>query len=130
MIIKPVHEIRHIGSIIMSTYAGYRNGEVTTVTVDGTPLKLRLDLRALSEAGFEWGYVGSGPYQLALAILAEELGDRKALGNYRSFCENTIARLRQDQWVLEGDQIELSLQGVVEVDMTLAELLDKVRGKT
>ncbi len=112
----------------MSTYAGTRRGEVTTVTVDGRPLPPRLDLRALSEAGFEWGYVGSGPYQLALAILAEELGDRRALGNYRSFCENTLARLKLDNWVLEGDQIEKSLQGVVEVDMTLEELLNKVRG--
>lgn len=113
----------------MSTYAGFRTGEVITVTVDGEPLKQRLDLRALSAGGFEWGYVGSGPYQLALAILAEELGDRRALGNYRSFCENTLARLKLDQWVLEGDQIEMSLQGVVEVNMTLAELLDKVRLK-
>ncbi|MBL4748719.1 MAG: hypothetical protein JKY17_08220, partial [Magnetovibrio sp.] len=66
---------------------------------------------------------------LALAILAQELGDQRALGNYRSFCENTIARLKQDHWVLEGDQIEMSLQGVVEVNMTLSELLDKVRRK-
>lgn len=107
---------------------GMRRGEVISVTVDGRPLDPRLDLRALSEDGFEWGYVGSGPYQLALAILAEEMGERRALGNYRSFCENTIARLRQDQWVLEGEQIEMSLQGVVEVNMTLEELLRKVRG--
>lgn len=112
----------------MTTYMGIRRGEVISVTVDGEPLPPRLDLRALSEESYEWGYVGSGPYQLALAILAFELGEKRALGNYRSFCEVTIARLRQDHWVLEGDQIELSLQGVVEVDMTLEELLDKVRG--
>ncbi len=112
----------------MSTYMGIRQGEVITVTVDGEPLAPRLDLRALSHDGYEWGYVGSGPYQLALAILAHELGEKRALGNYRSFCETTIARLKMDRWVLEGDQIELSLQGVVEVDMTLEELLNKVRG--
>ncbi|MBF0247068.1 MAG: hypothetical protein HQL36_03195 [Alphaproteobacteria bacterium] len=112
----------------MSTYMGLRLGEVTRVTVDGDELNPRLDLRCLSEDGFEWGYVGSGPYQLALAILAHELGEQRALGNYRSFCENTVARLRLDHWVLEGDQIEMSLQGVVEVNMTLEELLDKVRG--
>lgn len=112
----------------MSIYKGVRSGEVTSVTVDDVPLQPRLDLRALSTDGYEWGYVGSGPYQLALDILAHELGERRALANYRSFCENTIARLRTDNWVLEGDQIELSLQGVVEVDMTLEELLNKVRG--
>ena len=112
----------------MATYKGTRSGEVINVTVDDVPLQLRLDLRALSGAGYEWGYVGSGPYQLALDILAHELGDRRALGNYRSFCENTIARLKMDIWVLEGEHIELSLQGVVEVDMTLEQLLNKVRG--
>jgi len=112
----------------MSTYIGTRAGEVTSVTVDGEPLRSRLDLRALSSEGYEWGYVGSGPYQLALDILAYEVGDRRALGNYRSFCENSIARLKLDSWVLEGDQIEMSLQGVVEVNMTLEELLNKVRG--
>lgn len=112
----------------MSTYMGTRRGEVILVTVDDQPLDPRLDLRALSENGFEWGYVGSGPYQLALAILAHEIGDRRALGNYRSFCENSIARLKTDHWVLEGDQIEMSLQGVVEVNMTLEQLLNKVRG--
>jgi len=112
----------------MSTYIGTRTGEVISVTVDGEPLRTRLDLRALSSEGYEWGYVGSGPYQLALDILAHEVGDRRALGNYRSFCENSIARLKLDAWVLEGDQIEMSLQGVVEVNMTLEELLNKVRG--
>lgn len=112
----------------MSIYKGMRRTDVTSVTVDDVPLQPRLDLRALSQNGYEWGYVGSGPYQLALDILAHEIGDRRALGNYRSFCENTIARLKSDTWVLQGDQIEVSLQGVVEVDMTLEQLLNKVRG--
>ncbi|MCW8915952.1 MAG: DUF6166 domain-containing protein [Magnetovibrio sp.] len=112
----------------MTTYKGMRHGDVIEVTVDGVPLQPRLDIRALSSDGYEWGYVGSGPYQLALDILAHQLDERHALGHYRSFCENTIARLKNDFWTLEGDQIELSLQGVVEVDMTLEELLNKVRG--
>ena len=112
----------------MPTYIGSRHGDVIEVTVDGVPLQPRLDIRCLSEDGYEWGYVGSGPYQLALDILAHQLGEKHALAHYRSFCENTIARLKLDQWTLEGDQIELSLQGVVEVDMTLEELLNKVRG--
>ncbi len=112
----------------MPIYRGTRSGEVTSVTVDGVALDPRLDLRALCEEGYEWGYIGSAPHQLALAILAAELGERRALANYRSFCENTIARLRCDHWVLQGEQIEESLQGVVEVDMTLEELLNKVRG--
>ena len=48
------------------------------VTVDGNPLNPRLDLRAMSKAGFEWTYEGAGPAQLALALLADHLGDDAA----------------------------------------------------
>jgi hypothetical protein len=37
------------------------------------PLPLRLDLDNHSPTGFEWGYRGSGPAQLALALLADAL---------------------------------------------------------
>ena len=41
------------------------------VTVDGQPLDPRRDLRDLGAEGFEWGYEGTGPAQLSLAILAD-----------------------------------------------------------
>lgn len=41
-------------------------------------LPKRLDLRRHSPDGFNWGYSGSGPAQLALAILADALGWRTA----------------------------------------------------
>ncbi len=113
----------------MSTYSGKRTGEVTTVTVDGKPLDPRNDLRNLSEAGFEWGYIGSGPYQLALAMLADHFEDEAmALGNYRSFCEMVVLRFAEDGWTMETDRIQASLDGVIEVDMTLEQLLRKAKG--
>lgn len=39
------------------------------------PLEPRHDLRNHSPDGFEWGYSGSGPAQLALALAADVLGD-------------------------------------------------------
>lgn len=38
-------------------------------------LDLRLDVRDHSPTGFNWGYGGSGPAQLALAICCDCLGD-------------------------------------------------------
>ena len=55
----------------MKQYAGRRQGYAVIVTVDGRPLNPRLDLWNHSPTGFEWGYGGSGPAQLALAILAD-----------------------------------------------------------
>lgn len=60
-----------------------------------TRLPLRLDLRRHSPDGFEWGYAGSGPAQLALAILAHHLGDdAEALRLYQDFKTLAIAHLR------------------------------------
>jgi len=53
----------------------------------------RLDLFNHSPTGFSWGYYGSGPAQLALAILADVLGDdQEALANYQAFKEEVVAR--------------------------------------
>ena len=38
-----------------------------------------------SPDGFNWGYAGSGPAQLALAILLEVTSEKEALLNYRAF---------------------------------------------
>ena len=50
---------------------------VQRIAEDGrrSPLPLRLDLDNHSPDGFAWGYGGSGPAQLALALLADALGD-------------------------------------------------------
>ncbi|MDH3335670.1 MAG: DUF6166 domain-containing protein [Rhodospirillaceae bacterium] len=113
----------------MPIYTGKREGKVTSVTVDGVFLDPRTDIRELSSDGFEWGYVGSGPYQLALAMLANHFdNDSTALGNYRSFCETVVARFASDGWTMESDAIDCALEGVIEVNMTLEELLNKARG--
>lgn len=65
------------------------------VTVDGKPLDVRNDLRNHSPDGFNWGYGGSGPAQLALAILAEEFDDQFAMANYQGFKRDVVARLDQ-----------------------------------
>ncbi|HMF28650.1 MAG TPA: DUF6166 domain-containing protein [Candidatus Cybelea sp.] len=63
----------------MKSYQGHRaksgDAQVYVVQSDGTAeaLPTRLDLQNHSPDGFEWGYSGSGPAQLALAILADAL---------------------------------------------------------
>jgi hypothetical protein len=74
------------------------------VLIDGERrLKLRLDLASHSPTGFAWGYAGSGPAQLALAILADALGDGKAaLALHQLFKFAVIAPLVQDlPWRLD-----------------------------
>lgn len=64
------------------------------------PLNPRYDLRNHSPDGFAYGYGGSGPAQLALAILCDALGQRDALHpatHYQDYKFAVIARLPQDQ---------------------------------
>jgi len=59
-------------------YRGVRWPDRCVVLVDGKPLAPRNDLFDHSPSGFEWGYGGSGPAQLALALLADHFVHRPA----------------------------------------------------
>lgn len=64
---------------------------------------LRLDLADHSPTDFEWGYEGSGPAQLALALLADALGDEnRALALYPAFKEEVVAALPASAWRLSA----------------------------
>jgi len=100
----------------MSTqfYSGERRGtEVTVVKLGdkahplGKALDPRLDLRSHSPDGFEWGYGGSGPAQLALALLADHTqDDEAALRCYRAFKDEVVSKLDEKKWELRPNQID------------------------
>lgn len=69
-------------------------------------LPRRLDLRDISPSGFSWGYGGSGPHQLGLAILADARGDAFARDYYREFTRKVISTWPQDE-ALEVNEGEI-----------------------
>lgn len=84
-------------------YSGERNGARSVVGVyvqaeDGTHEKLdpRFDLCEHSPSGFEWGYSGHGPLQLALAIMAHYA--RSQLREEEAVDESALKRA--DDWAL------------------------------
>lgn len=96
-------------------YKGVRSEKGCTVTVDSALLDLRLDLRNHSPTGFEWGYCGSGPTQLALAILADHFKNlghyypcSMALTFYQSFKLRVVQHLPHGGWEMTTDEIEIS----------------------
>ena len=89
----------------MKHYEGQRTSQAVNVHVNACPLDPRLDLRNHSPTGFEWGYGGSGPAQLALAILADCLGDEAALRQYQEFKRSIIATLASDHWSLTEEEV-------------------------
>jgi hypothetical protein len=95
----------------MKTYVGQRLGYAAVVTVDGRRLNPRRDLWNHSPDGFEWGYGGSGPAQLALAILADHCrNDEQALNLYQRFKWAVVAELPYRGWTLTTEEIETVLQ--------------------
>ncbi len=77
------------------------------VTVDDRPLRPDRSRRVFdhSPTGFEWGYGGSGPAQLALAIVLDVTGDKeRALATYQWFKWATVA-LWGDRWSITAGEV-------------------------
>ena len=70
-------------------------------------LRPRLDLANHSPTGFAWGYGGSGPAQLSLAILADHLrNDELALKLHQDFKWALISKFEQRQgWSITTNEI-------------------------
>jgi hypothetical protein len=95
----------------MKIYEGRREGYAVIVTVDDRPLDPRFDLWGHSPTGFEWGYGGSGPAQLALALLADHLADDdQAVFHHQDFKRIVVAGLPYPGWTLTSEQVEASLE--------------------
>ena len=79
-----------------------------TVTANGITRDLdpRLDLRNHSPTGLNWAYGGSGPAQLALALLADALGDdRRALALYQDYKWRVVSGLDNAGWELTAGEV-------------------------
>lgn len=101
-------------------------------------LPLRLDIRNHSPSGFECGYGGSGPAQLALAICANHLSrhdlraqsaavtlgielkpvsslaDRVALLVYQDYKHDVVASLpRESDWTIDDEAVGVEIDRIV-----------------
>ena len=94
----------------MKQYIGLRTSEGTQVYVEGAithPLNPRFEWANHSPTGFEWGYSGSGPAQLALALLGDYTGDREySLAKHQQLKEELICKFPQHNWILPVEEIE------------------------
>ena len=97
----------------MSYYVGRRTKMGPVVTVDGDVLDFRLDLRNHSPTGFDWGFSGSGPAQLALAILAHHCdSNEEALDLYQRFKWAVVAGLPRIGWSINTRQIDEAIERI------------------
>lgn len=83
----------------------YEDAETITVGDKTVSLNQSLKLRQHSPTGFSWGYGGSGPSQLALAILYTLTNDPdEALRWYMDFKDDVVSHLFMGvSWEIEFD---------------------------
>ena len=94
------------------TYFGWRTPDGRCrVMVSGPsrrkrPLRPRLDLRNHSPTGFEWGYGGSGPAQLTLALLADACGDTATALRHYQESKREVVTVFGAAWTLTARDIQ------------------------
>ena len=93
----------------MATYRGYRyqdSGELV-VTKDGESLSPAPSQKVWNHSpdGFQWGYGGSGPAQLALALLLDVTGDPDLSANLHQ-------RFKMEYVAGWGEYWEFSTEGI------------------
>ena len=93
-------------------YTGIRDKRDLLVHVDGRtlfPFESQ-QIHNHSPGGFEWGYGGSGPSQLALAILLDMFGKSIAATHYQAFKQDFIETARFEGFVINSDDITAWLE--------------------
>ena len=103
----------------MATYRGQKQRDARggmIVTKDGEEFSPTRSQHLVNHSpdGFNWGYGGSGPAQLALALLLDTCGNEEiALAWYQQYKWDVVAALG-DSWELSQESIRdwLKLQGV------------------
>lgn len=75
------------------------------VTLNELELSPRFELFNHARDGFDWGYMGSGPLQLAFCILYEMRGEEFAKTYKTEFAKDVIKNLPSKNWILESTDI-------------------------
>lgn len=99
-----------------------------SVHIGGIPLDPGPSQRLYNHSpdGFAWGYYGSGPAQLALAILLHFSNEQVAVKYYQRFKEEIIAPLPANHFHLRESRVKKWLSSIAGYDRPS---LSKVPGK-
>ena len=93
-------------------FQGDRTIDGAEVTVNGTLLDPRLDVKTYTDYGFDWSYEGDSPRQLALAILMEHFGDAsQAMDLAEPFMMRVVANFG-NEWEMTSADIDTAIANI------------------
>jgi len=94
----------------MPLYCGYRYQEAGPLVVakDGEPLSPLPSQKVFNHSpdGFQWGYGGSGPAQLSLALLLDVTGDPALSVRLHQTFKHQFVAAWGEKWKIWSDDIE------------------------
>jgi len=93
----------------MKHYVGDRTIDGVEAKVDGAPLPQRTDVAQYSENGFEWGYEGESPLQLAFALLMDHLGNAEAAKTASNAFMKAVVANFGNEWEMTSEDIAQAL---------------------
>jgi hypothetical protein len=94
--------------------SGVKNSARNTITIGKKIITPEKSLAVVNHSpdGFMWGYGGSGPAQLALAILLEYVPKEKAVALHQQFKWDVISKIdKQKPFELSEKEIRAWLKG-------------------
>lgn len=99
--------LRHTGQIIYRGARGDRHGGPHVVTRNAQLLRAHDSQQLINHSpdGFEWGYLGSGPAQLALALLLDATGDPETAERLHQQFKACVVALWGNEWEISADEI-------------------------
>ena len=107
------NEIAKNSSRFADRYCGKFNGDVVLMRgIDGAPLT-NIPHRIIlhSPTGYEWGYSGQGPADLALNILWQFTRADVALKWHQDFKHEFLTKMPKDGKTIKGEQIRRWIAG-------------------
>lgn len=116
---------------MMKTYKGIRDDRskgypVSVAVIDGDQIQPLKHIVRHSPDGFEWGYGGSGPAELARCILIDYFGGgidgiSEAGAYYQDFKWDKIATIHTEEWQITEAEIKAWLDShKTDSDLVLA----------
>lgn len=86
-------------------------------TIRERPLRPRRKHKGHIPSGYEWGYGGSGPAQLALALAADVCQDVvSALRIHQQLKWSVVSRLQGDAWILRHEDLLAECDRLIQID--------------
>ena len=98
---------------------------------DGVELspKASQDIINHSPDGFNFGYTGSGPAQLALALLYDVTGDSYQASKYHQGFKWEFVSGFGDEWTITSEEISAWLKAQEVMDRLVSQILENRRGE-